>query len=84
MTVQTETDRNYDAFISLLPNLIREHSGDFALLHDCEIVEYFGSSIEAVMVGARKFGIGAFSVQEVTDGPEHLGFYSCVGGSGDY
>lgn len=79
---QNETDRNYDAFLAQLPQIIDKHAGTYALMHECEIVGYYGGSLEATIAGAKKFGVGAFSVQEVTEEPEHLGFYSYVGGSG--
>ena len=81
-TAESQTDRNYEVFVSRLPDLVREHSGSFALMHDCGIVGFFGSSLEATVEGVRRFGLGEFSVQEVTETPEHLGFYSYVGGAG--
>lgn len=80
----SETDRNYDAFLAQLPHILEKHAGLYALLHECEIVDYFPGSLEATLAGAKRFGLGAFSVQEVTEEPEHLGFYSYVGGSGPY
>lgn len=81
---QNETDRNYDAFLAQLPQIMGKYAGMYALLHECQIVEYYRGSLEATLAGAKRFGLGAFSVQEVTDEPEHLGFYSYVGGSGPY
>ena len=78
----TQTDLNYEAFINQLPQLLREHAGRYALLHDCKVVDFFANSLAATLEGAKKFGLGEFSVQEVTDKPDHLGFYSYVGGSG--
>ena len=82
MPPETQTDRNYEAFQLMLPRLLNAHAGKFALLHDCEVVDFFSTSLEATITGARKFGLGAFSVQVVCDQPEHLGFYSYVGGAG--
>ena len=79
-----EADRNYAAFQELLPKIVLSHRGQFALLHDAMIVDYFESSLAATLDGARKFGLNRFSVQEVTTETEHLGFYSYVGGTGDY
>jgi hypothetical protein len=77
-------DRNYDAFVAALPGILALKSGQFALIHDCEIVDFYSNPLEAIDVGAEKFGLGKFSVQEVRSEPEHLGFYSYVGGSGPY
>ena len=79
-----QVDRNFEAFLDKLPDLIPDHAGTFALLHDCKVIDFFRSSLEATVEGAKRFGTGQFSVQEVTDEPDHLGFYSYVGGSGTY
>lgn len=81
---RAQVDSNYEAFEALLPDILEEHSGQFALMASGEIVEYFENSLAATLSGARQFGVGRFSVQEVTQQPEHLGFYSYVGGTGDY
>lgn len=80
----SQTDLNYEAFVVQLPQLLPDHAGSYALLHDQEVVDFFASSLAATVAGAEKFGVGQFSVQEVTDEPEHLGFYSYVGGTGEY
>lgn len=81
---RAEADKNYLAFKAALPRILSSHSGKFALLHEEEIVDYFDSSLAATIHGAREFGPNRFSVQEVTAEPEHLGFYSYVGGAGNY
>jgi hypothetical protein len=75
----SEVDRNYEAFLAVLPDIISAHAGKFALLHDCQIVGYFDTALAATLDGHREFGAGWYSVQEVTSEPEHLGFYSYVG-----
>jgi hypothetical protein len=81
---QTQVDSNYEAFEAVLPDILEAHAGQFALISSGEIVEYFENSLAATLAGARRFGVGRYSVQEVTDQPENLGFYSYVGGTGDY
>jgi hypothetical protein len=81
---QNQVDANYTAFEVLLPEILPGHEGEFALLNEGEVVEYFESSLEATIAGAKQFGLGHFSVQEVSAEPEHLGFYSYVGGTGNY
>lgn len=75
-----QVDINFEAFQIQLPNLLKKHAGKFALLHDSEVVGYFNTSFEAFKKGNVDFGEGQFSVQEVTDRVESLGFYSNVGG----
>lgn len=66
-------------FRQRLPELMFSHRGQHALLHDCEIVAYFQSSLDAIKDGIRRFGEGNFSVQPVDDTIADLGFYSHVG-----
>lgn len=77
----SETERNYAAFMSQLPDLLQTHEGQFALLHAQTVVDYFESAADAVLEGMRRFGRGAYSVQEVTGEVENLGFYSYAGGA---
>jgi hypothetical protein len=78
----SEVDINYEAFIAELPSILPERRGQFALLHRRKIVEYYSSAVEAATEGYRKFGEEAYSVQEVTDEADNLGFYSYAGGAG--
>ena len=79
----SETDRNYEAFVAALPTIPPELAGKYALMHRQKILEYFDSSLAATLEGIRRFGQGEYSVQEVAAEPEHLGFYSYVGGAGN-
>jgi D-mannonate dehydratase len=72
----TEVDRNYEAFKKLLPGLLKSCFGKYALMHDTSIVEFLDTFSDAIKFGHSKFGLGNFSVQEVTDRSVSLGFYS--------
>lgn len=76
-----EIDRNYEAFERQLPTLLRTHPGKFALMHDEQIVTFFDNAKAAVSQGLRQFGLGKYSVKEVTSQADDLGFYSYAGGS---
>lgn len=78
----TEIDRNFDAFVTMLPDLLQRAPGKYALLHSARLVELFDSSVSAVVAGIQRFGPGEYSVQEVTDRADNLGFYSYAGGAG--
>lgn len=78
----SQVDLNYDAFVAQLAEILERRRGQYALLHAGEIVEYFSSAVEAATEGHTKFGEGAYSVQEVTDESDNLGFYSYAGGAG--
>ena len=72
---ESEVDRNYEAFLKVLPDLLKSHAGKFAVLHDAQVVEFFDSLADAVRFGTAKFGDARFSVQEVSSQDINLGYY---------
>jgi hypothetical protein len=74
-----EVDRNYDAFNRMLGSILEEHRDQLALMHDGLIVGYFRTPREALRAAYERFPDGIFSIQEVTDEPIDLGFWSHVG-----
>lgn len=74
--LDTEVDANFDAFRALLPQLVGEHMGQFALLRHKRIEGFFGDVKAAIEAGTARFADRMFSVQEVTDRPADLGFFS--------
>lgn len=74
-----EVDRNYDAFTKLLGSILPEHRDQLALMRDEQIVGYFDTPHHALKAGYERFPDGIFSIQEVTDEPLDLGFWSHVG-----
>jgi hypothetical protein len=75
-TIQEEVDRNYDVFRRLLPTILNDHRGSYALMRDGEIVTYFTTALDARAAGEKLFPDGLFSVQQVTDAAIDLGFFS--------
>ena len=73
-----EVDGNYDAFVRTLGALLPEHLGQFALLKSREIVGFFDSPGAAYRHALATFGPMGFSIQEVTEEPIDLGFFSHV------
>jgi hypothetical protein len=71
-----EVRSNYEAFLQKLPELIVTHRGKFALMHQRSIVEFFDSAGDAYRAGQKLFQDQQFSIQEVTDIPVDLGFFS--------
>lgn len=78
----SEVDLNFDAFCAMLPDLLQRAPGKYALLHRESLVELYDSSVAAFIEGARRFGDHMYSVQEVTQQSDNLGFYSYAGGTG--
>ena len=74
-------DKNYEAFLALLPELLPTHAGKLALMHDGRLVDFFDSFPDAMRFGESKYGsIENFSVQEVTNRVASLGAYSYAPG----
>ena len=80
MTQVEEVRRNHRAFLEMLPELVEEHHGRCALLHDGALIELFDTGQEALWAGRRRFGDGRFSIQYVRTDVVDLGWYSHVWG----
>ena len=76
--IDLEIDKNMFAFQSQVAGLLDKHRGHFALLRDQKIIDVFESLRKAIDVAHQKFADGKFSIQEVTDQPIDLGFFSHV------
>lgn len=81
MQTPDQVERNYDAFVEMLPELMKSRPGQYALIHDEKIIDFFKESLAAVSTGLRDFGSGNYSVQQVTMEADDLGFYSYAGSS---
>jgi hypothetical protein len=73
-----EVDRNYDVFVRMLASLLPAHRDQYALMRDGEIVAFFTKPGDANRAGVDGYADGIFSIQEVTDEPIDLGFWSHV------
>ena len=71
--VQKEVDDNYEFFKKRLPQLIKEHDGQFVLIRHKEIVGYFNSNIDALLKGKNKYSDEIYSIQEITTIKPSLG-----------
>lgn len=79
---QHEIDQNYQYFQSVVGSYIGTHEGQYAVLHHRSVVGIYRSLAEAVNVGHAQFDGGVFSIQEVTDSPIDMGFYSHAAADG--
>lgn len=73
-----EIDANYDFFRRTLTRYIPDHSGQYALLHDRQIIGFFDKVGQASAAGNVAFPDGMFSIQQVMDEPADFGFFSHV------
>lgn len=60
-----EAERKF--YDSKKSDLVRDHAGQFALIHDSELVGTFTTFTEAYEEGVRRFGITPFLVQQVRE-----------------
>ena len=77
-TQDIEVDQNYDAFQRQLSTILPKHRNEYALMHAKQVVAFYHSPGDAYRAGLAQFGKQPFSIQEVTDEPIDLGFYSHV------
>jgi hypothetical protein len=75
-TKQEEVDRNFDFFQRQLRQLLPAQVGKFALIRDCQIIDFFDTAQDANTAGTQLYPDGLFSIQKVTDEIGDLGFYS--------
>ena len=71
-----EVRANFEYFRSILPELMKNHYKEFALLHDKGVIAFFESENDAIKTGKRDYGPGGFSVQQVVDARIDLGYQS--------
>jgi len=77
-----EIQKNYEAFKRMLPELIKEHRNKYALMRGEELIAVYSTAQDAAETGKNFYEDGLFSIQEITDVPADLGFYShavCIG-----
>jgi hypothetical protein len=73
-----EVDRNYDYFQRNLATFMQDHAGEYAVLKARKVVKFFKRPGDAYQYAVSTISDGIFSVQEVTDEPIDLGFFSHV------
>jgi len=73
-----QVDLNYDAFVRMLGGILDDHRDELALMRDGTIVGYYETPRAALQAADSMFPDQVFSIQEVTDEPLDLGFWSHV------
>jgi hypothetical protein len=71
-----QVDRNYEAFMAMLPSILPLHEGKYALMKDGAAVGFYSTLDDAYMTANQFYKDQPFSVQRVTDTPVDLGFFS--------
>ena len=75
---EQEVHNNYLYFAKHKKELMKEHEGEFVLIHNQQFVGFYATDNEAFDNGAKKYGIGNYSVQEITNRKEYIGIYGAV------
>lgn len=73
-----QVDRNYDAFMRILSDILDDHRDQLALMKDGAITGFFATPRLALEAAAERYPDQIFSIQEVTDEAIDLGFWSHV------
>lgn len=71
-----EIRSNYEYFKQILPTIIHEHRGAFALIKNKKIVQFYSTAIDAEKAGYQCYSDGIFSVQKVDDVLIDLGMFA--------
>jgi hypothetical protein len=74
--IENEIDRNLFAFLPRIPRLLEKHKGEFAVLKNQEVISLHKRLSDALEEAQSRFADGLFSIQQVTEKPIELGFYS--------
>jgi hypothetical protein len=74
-----EIDANYDFLQRTLALLLPSHEGQYALLKNCAVIDFFDKPGDAYRDGLSRFPDKVFSIQEITSEPLDLGFFSHAG-----
>jgi hypothetical protein len=76
LPIQIEIDNNLAFFLRELPNIPVYQKGKVALLRHQAITGYYDTVPDAISAGSQLYPDGIFSIQQVTNEPVNLGFYS--------
>ena len=71
-----EIDSNLATFLEILPQMIKTHQGEYALMRHKSVVGYFKTAIDAQIAGNSQFHDRIFSIQQVKEVSEELGNFA--------
>lgn len=69
----SQAEINHQAYLAKHRHLDKEHSGEFALMRDGEIVRLYHDPEQAFRDGITEYGAGEFAVKEIGAQPIRLG-----------
>lgn len=72
----SQVEMNHRAYLDRHRHLEDERSGEFALMHDGEVIAIYDDLEIAFRVGVDRFGDGGFSIEEIGAQPFRLGVFN--------
>lgn len=69
-------DSNYKAFVKLLPSLVREHKGKYALMHSNKLKGIYTTFDDAEQAGENFIPDNKYIIQFISQEPADLGYFS--------
>lgn len=70
MATAPPADPNAAAFHAMLPNLLKQHEGKFALIHDATLAGVFDSMDGAYDHAVQTFGVDPIFIGHITSRPK--------------
>ena len=74
--IQREVDENFLEFQKMLPDLLKTHPNQWALMRDKKCVGFYDTLRDADTTGRMLYDDGLFSVQRVSKAVVDLGWFS--------
>ncbi len=75
---RTDVLKNYATFEAMRAELEASHFGEFAVMHDGQLVGTYESIREARFAGNARCGVGNFTTQEIRPEPIELGMIAAA------
>ena len=73
---EREVEVNYEAFKAQFGDLYSTHAGEYALMRDGKVVEFFQEFNDAMKTGRLLYSDRVFSVQKVSHEKVDLGYWN--------
>ena len=75
---EEQIKNNFKVFIEQLPELLKTHKNEYALMKDGKIIDFFKSLEDTHKKAEMDYKDGIFSIQHVKEMPIDLGYFSCA------
>jgi hypothetical protein len=66
MLRQHQVDQNYENFRRLMPELLRDHPGKYAVMREGIVIKFFDTFCDAIHFARVRYTNSNYSIEEVT------------------